>query len=384
MTRSLYTENPAEKDVSTMPSVSVKNLSVAYNKGKTMALDNLNLEIKDGEFVVFLGPSGCGKTTALLCVAGLLNPTSGSIKIGDDVVISDDKKTFVRPQERNVAMVFQEYALYPSMTVRGNMAFALENKKYPKQEIESKVASIAGMLGIEQLLDRKPAQLSGGQRQRVALGRALVRDPSLFLLDEPLGNLDAKLREQVRFELKRIQRQLGVTTIYVTHDQTEAMTLADRIVLMKDGKVVQEGTPNDLYGGPINTFVAGFVGTPRINFLTCQLLMENNRPHFVFDNSVLIGKTSLIPRLKGKEYVIGVRPSDLNLAESSDPDAIHGRVELIEPLGDEILVHFMVGDKLLVAKLDASDEGMVGGEIAVKVDAEKLHVFDSASQERVS
>jgi multiple sugar transport system ATP-binding protein len=367
-----------------MPSVSVKNLSVAYNKGKTMALDNLNLEIKDGEFVVFLGPSGCGKTTALLCVAGLLNPTSGSIKIGDDVVISDDKKTFVRPQERNVAMVFQEYALYPSMTVRGNMAFALENKKYPKQEIESKVASIAGMLGIEQLLDRKPAQLSGGQRQRVALGRALVRDPSLFLLDEPLGNLDAKLREQVRFELKRIQRQLGVTTIYVTHDQTEAMTLADRIVLMKDGKVVQEGTPNDLYGGPINTFVAGFVGTPRINFLTCQLLMENNRPHFVFDNSVLIGKTSLIPRLKGKEYVIGVRPSDLNLAESSDPDAIHGRVELIEPLGDEILVHFMVGDKLLVAKLDASDEGMVGGEIAVKVDAEKLHVFDSASQERVS
>ena len=366
-----------------MPSVRVRNLSVAYNKGKTMALDSLNLAIKDGEFCVFLGPSGCGKTTALLCIAGLLTPTAGSIKIGEDVVISDDKKTFVRPQERNIAMVFQEYALYPSMTVRGNMAFALENKKYPKHEIESKVNSIASMLSIEQLLDRKPAQLSGGQRQRVALGRALVRDPSLFLLDEPLGNLDAKLREQVRFELKRIQRRLGVTTIYVTHDQTEAMTLADRIVLMKDGKVVQEGTPNELYGRPINTFVAGFVGTPRINFLTCELSIKDEQPHFTFDHSVVLGKTSLIPKLKGRKYILGVRPSDFYLVDVSDKDAIHGQVELVEPLGDEILVHFMVGNKLLVAKLDASDESKLNKKIAVKVDAEKLHVFDGETEDRI-
>ncbi|MGI6674704.1 MAG: ABC transporter ATP-binding protein [Limnochordia bacterium] len=367
-----------------MPSVSVRNLTVAYNKGRTLALDNLNLDIRDGEFCVFLGPSGCGKTTALLCIAGLLVPTSGSIKIGDQVVISDDKKTFVRPQERNIAMVFQEYALYPSMTVRGNMAFALENKKYPREEIDRKVNSIANMLGIEQLLDRKPAQLSGGQRQRVALGRALVRDPSLFLLDEPLGNLDAKLREQVRFELKRIQRQLGVTTIYVTHDQTEAMTLADRIVLMKDGKVMQQGSPKDLYNRPINTFVAGFVGTPKINFLECGVTAKENRPYFNFGRSSLPGSPSLKAKLSGKACVIGIRPSDFALADMSNPEAIKGTVELIEPMGDEILVHFMVENHLLVGKFDAADEDRVCERVAVKVDPEKLHVFDGKTGDRIA
>lgn len=367
-----------------MPSVSVRNLTVAYNKGKTLALDKLNLDIKDGEFCVFLGPSGCGKTTALLCIAGLLMPTSGSIKIGDEVVLSEDRKTFVRPQERNIAMVFQEYALYPSMTVRGNMSFALENKKYPKHVVEEKVNTVAGMLGIEQLLDRKPAQLSGGQRQRVALGRALVRDPSLFLLDEPLGNLDAKLREQVRFELKRIQRQLGVTTIYVTHDQTEAMTLADRIVLMKDGKVVQQGSPKELYNRPINTFVAGFVGTPRINFLNCLVTVQEGVPRFSFGRSVLAGSPLMAPKLKGRSYIVGIRPSDFELVDPAEPDAIQGRVEVVEPLGDEILVHFTVENQLLVGKFSAAEEEKVNGTIAVKVDPQRLHVFDGQTEERVT
>lgn len=367
-----------------MPSVSIRNLTVAYNKGRTLALDNFNLDVEDGEFCVFLGPSGCGKTTALLCIAGLLVPTTGSIKIGDQVVISEDKKTFVAPQERNIAMVFQEYALYPSMTVRGNMSFALENKKYSKEEIERKVNSIASMLGIEQLLDRKPAQLSGGQRQRVALGRALVRDPSLFLLDEPLGNLDAKLREQVRFELKRIQRRLGVTTIYVTHDQTEAMTLADRIVLMRDGKVVQEGSPKDLYHKPINTFVAGFVGTPRINFLTCDVSVKEGRPYFAFGQSALPGSQALAVTLNGKSCVVGIRPSDFMLVDTTEPEAIKGKVEVVEPLGDEILVHFTVGDQLLVAKFDSSEEDNIDEQIAVKVDPEKMHVFRADSGDRVS
>lgn len=366
-----------------MPPVIVKNLSVVYNKGRTIALDNLNLEIKDGEFCVFLGPSGCGKTTALMCIAGLIVPTSGSIHIGDELVTSIETKTFVRPQERNIAMVFQEYALYPNMTVRGNMSFSLENRNYSKSDIDQRITEISTMLGIEQLLDRKPAELSGGQRQRVALGRSLVRDPSIFLLDEPLGNLDAKLREQVRFDLKRIQRNLGVTTVYVTHDQTEAMTLADRIVLMKDGKVVQEGTPNELYGAPKNTFVAEFVGTPRINFLDCRVSLKDGTPLFTKGKVSLTGPKSLAGRVGTKEKcIVGIRPGDFNLAELTDKGALHGRVEIIEPLGDDILVHFRVEGEHYVAKLDAALESKIGKDIALRVDAEDLHVFDAVTTER--
>lgn len=342
-----------------------------------MALDSLDLKIRDGEFCVFLGPSGCGKTTALMCIAGLIKPTAGEISIGDRLVTSEAKKAWVRPQERNIAMVFQEYALYPSMTVRGNLSFALENMKMLKSQINEKVEKTARMLGIEQFLDRKPAQLSGGQRQRVALGRALVRDPDIFLLDEPLGNLDAQLREQVRFDLKRIQRQLGVTTIYVTHDQTEAMTLADRIVLMKDGKVVQEGTPHQLYNSPRSTFVAEFVGTPKINFLTCQTKLQGGLPSFRYGNSVILGTSELTDRLElGKEYIIGIRPADFLLSKDNEQGALNCHVELIEPLGDDILVHVTLGEKLLVAKLDASLEGQISNEISLTVDPQKLHVFD--------
>lgn len=368
-----------------MPSVSVNNLRVEYNKGRTTALDDLNLEIGDGEFCVFLGPSGCGKTTALLCIAGLIVPTNGDVRVGAELVTSIAKKVFVRPQERNIAMVFQEYALYPNMTVRGNMAFSLENKKYPKDEIDRKVNRIAEMLGIQALLDRKPGQLSGGQRQRVALGRALVRDPSIFLLDEPLGNLDAKLREQVRFELKRIQRKLGVTTIYVTHDQIEAMTLADRIVLMHEGRVVQQGTPSELYRKPRNTFVAGFVGTPRINFLDCELAVNNCGSAFRFGETILVGDKELAPKLKhGRRYIIGIRPSDFVLAEPFEQNTLRGRVELIESMGDAMLVHFMVEEQILTAKLDASVEGKIEDEVIVKVDPASLHIFDGESEERVN
>ncbi|MGB4426726.1 MAG: ABC transporter ATP-binding protein [Limnochordia bacterium] len=367
-----------------MPSVSVRNLRVEYNRGKTVALDDFDLEVKDGEFCVFLGPSGCGKTTALLCIAGLIVPTDGEVKIGDELVTSVPEKVFIRPQERNIAMVFQEYALYPNMTVRGNMAFALENRKFPKDQIEKKVNEIAAMLGIEALLDRKPSQLSGGQRQRVALGRALVRDPSIFLLDEPLGNLDAKLREQVRFELKRIQRRLGVTTIYVTHDQTEAMTLADKIVLMQDGKVIQEGTPSELYRRPQNTFVAGFVGTPRINFLECTLSMDGGLPVFINEGIKFGADQALSARLQdGKRYILAIRPSDFTLTDPGDLNGIRGRVELMELLGDDLLVHFTVGEQILTAKLDAGVHDQIGDEVVVRIDPSNLHLFDGELQTRV-
>ncbi len=368
-----------------MPSVSVKDLSVTYNKGRTIALDNIDLNIEDGEFCVFLGPSGCGKTTALMCIAGLIVPDTGSIHIGDELVTDMATKTFVRPEDRNVAMVFQEYALYPNMTVRGNMSFALENRKYSKADIDSRIQDVSTMLGIESLLKRKPAELSGGQRQRVALGRALVRDPSLFLLDEPLGNLDAKLREQVRFDLKRIQRQLGVTTIYVTHDQIEAMTLADRIILMWDGEVMQEGTSDDLYLTPKNTFVAEFVGTPKINFIESRLGTKNGRPGFINGDIFLPCPKKLAGELSPEgDYVIGIRPGHFELAAEGDQDALECSVELIEPLGDDILVHFRIGKSLYAAMLEAEYKHQIEDKIALKVNPEHLHVFDAKTRERLN
>lgn len=252
-----------------MAAISIKDLSVSYNKGKSFVLDKLNLEIKDGEFCVFLGPSGCGKSTAMHCIAGLLHPVGGEIRFGEDVMTSaagkGKDKTFVPPQERNIAMVFQEYALYPNMTVRENMSFALKTKKAPREEIDKRVSYMARMLSIESLLERRPAELSGGQRQRVALARAISKSPKVFLMDEPLSNLDAKLRVNMRSELIRMHQRLGSTFIYITHDQVEAMTMGDYIAVMKDGVIMQYGTPDEIYTDPQNIFTARFIGEPGMN-----------------------------------------------------------------------------------------------------------------------
>ena len=368
-----------------MASITIKDMSVSYNKCKSFVLDKLNLEIKDGEFCVFLGPSGCGKTTAMHCIAGLLKPMKGEILFGDEVVTAPQKGIFQQPQERNIAMVFQEYALYPNMTVRKNMSFALETKKTPKEEIEKRVSAMSTMLGLDELLDRRPAELSGGQRQRVALGRALVRDPQVFLLDEPLGNLDAKLRDQVRYELKKIQTQLGVTTIYVTHDQTEAMTMADHIVLMKDGRIMQQGTPNELYDHPNSLFVASFVGTPQINKLTCRVVRENGVLKFVCGELVMqvpMELTKAMERCEGREVIVGIRPSELQL----DPDGVGeltGSVDGVEPLGDGFIVYFNVAGQVLVAKI-AGGSTKIGKTISVNVESGKIHVFDIKTEERIS
>lgn len=369
-----------------MAAITVKDMSVSYNKDKTRVLDRLNLTVKDGEFCVFLGPSGCGKSTAMHCIAGLLEPVEGSIHFGEELMTAVEggkKKTFVPPQERNIAMVFQEYALYPNMTVRKNMSFALETKKAPKEEITRRVDAMAQMLSIDHLLDRRPAELSGGQRQRVALGRALVRDPQVFLLDEPLGNLDAKLRDQVRYELKKIQTQLGITTIYVTHDQTEAMTMADHIVLMKDGYVMQEGTPNDLYDHPNCEFVAGFLGTPQINLFTCRVKEAGGSLSLDAGDFSLPVPEPILPCLKpyvNKDVHLGIRPSDLVLSEDG-PIAAH--VESIEPLGDAYLIYVRIGEKLVVYK-HAEENAPAEKELRFAPHPMKMHLFDPESEKRIN
>lgn len=370
-----------------MATITVKNMSVSYNKGKAFALKDLNLRVKDGEFCVFLGPSGCGKSTAMHCVAGLLKPFSGQILFDDKVMSSDDKKDFVPPQERNIAMVFQEYALYPNMSVRKNMSFALETKKAPKEEIQKRVDYMAKMLSIEELLDRKPAELSGGQRQRVALGRALVRDPQVFLLDEPLGNLDAKLRDQVRYELKKIQAELGITTIYVTHDQTEAMTMADQIVLLKDGHIMQEGAPDDLYDHPKNLFVAGFVGSPQINQIQCNVVETQEKDKLALDNgnfSMLVSDTHAaeLKAYVGKQVVVGIRPSDFDLCDANAPYAINAKVDLVETLGDALLLYVQVKGQALTVKISGTSSEIRQAK-TISILPSKIHVFDGNSGDRI-
>lgn len=368
-----------------MASIQIKDMSVSYNKGKSYVLDKLNLDIRDGEFCVFLGPSGCGKSTAMHCIAGLLHPVSGEIRFGDTVMTragaKGKDKVFIPPQERNIAMVFQEYALYPNMTVRENMSFALKTKKAPKEEIDKRVNYMAQMLSIEQLLDRRPAELSGGQRQRVALGRALVRDPQVFLLDEPLGNLDAKLRDQVRYELKKIQLQLGITTIYVTHDQTEAMTMADHIVLMKDGHIMQQGTPNELYDHPANEFIAGFLGTPQINIFPCEVrddVLDAGDFRLCIPQEL---RACLMP-YAGKRVDLGIRPSDFELT-SSQENAIAAHVDSIEPLGDAYLIYVRIGEKVVVFK-HTGEHAPQDRELLLTANMKKLHLFDPQTQERIN
>ena len=301
--------------------------------GGTVAVRDLSLAIADGEFMIFVGPSGCGKTTALRMVAGLEKITSGTIAIGDRV-INDDS-----PRDRDIAMVFQNYALYPHMTVQRNLGFGLKERRTPKADIERRVGEVAAMLGIEDLLKRRPAQLSGGQRQRVAMGRALVREPAAFLLDEPLSNLDAKLRVQVRGDLKRLHQRLGITTIYVTHDQVEAMTLGDRVAVMSNGVLQQLGAPQDVYDRPANLFVAGFIGSPPMNLLRAEAK----------GGVATAGDLSLsIAGLADGDVVLGLRPEHLRPALDGQPST-EFLVEVVEPLGDGVIVHGTVSGTLITA-----------------------------------
>lgn len=361
-----------------MASLSLRNIYKVY-PGDVVAVSDFNLEIEDKEFIVLVGPSGCGKSTTLRMVAGLEEITKGELYIDDKLVNN------VPPKDRDIAMVFQSYALYPHMTVYNNMAFGLKLRKMPKEEIDRRVKDAAQILGIEGLLNRKPAALSGGQRQRVALGRAIVREPKVFLMDEPLSNLDAKLRVQTRSEITKLHKRLQTTFIYVTHDQTEAMTMADHIVLMKDGHIMQQGTPNDLYDHPANEFVAGFLGTPQINIFPCDVKREDGG--LVLDAGAfrLRAPENLVDCLApyaGKKVNLGIRPSDFELVAAGAGD-ISAHVDSIEPLGDAYLIYVRVGEKVVVFKY-AGETAPVEKELALTPNMAKLHLFDPETEARIN
>jgi multiple sugar transport system ATP-binding protein len=354
----------------------------AINKwydGKVHAVKDVNLHIRDKEFVVLVGPSGCGKTTTLRMIAGLEEVSSGEIRIGARVVNA------LPPMDRDIAMVFQNYALYPHKSVYDNMAFGLQMRKFRKDEIEKRVRTAAQMLGIEALLARKPRQLSGGQRQRVALGRAIVRHPQLFLFDEPLSNLDAKLRVQMRVELKRLHKRLETTAIYVTHDQVEAMTLGDRVVVMKDGVVQQVGEPLELYARPATKFVAGFIGSPAMNFLEVSISAADgalwaSAPGFRVRVPPAHGE-----RLRahaGARATLGIRPEALRLANGSEPAeySFGASVDVVEPLGSEILLDLRVGEATMAARVDPGVRVKMHDSVRLALDPERLHFFDAATE----
>jgi multiple sugar transport system ATP-binding protein len=341
--------------------------------GKVVAVDSLDLEVKDKEFAILLGPSGCGKTTALRCIAGLETPDKGEIYIGDRLVNDLD------PKERDVAMVFQSYALYPHMTVFRNLAFPLENMKVPKDEIKTKVRQAAELLQIEMLLDRKPKQLSGGQRQRVALGRAIVRDPYVFLMDEPLSNLDAKLRVYMRAELKKLQKELGVTTIYVTHDQVEAMTMGDKITILNQGVLQQTGTPDEIYSHPSNMFVAGFIGSPPTNFFHCHLTQEGALDSGEFVCRLPEDLAEAAGEGTSDEIVLGVRPQDVLIHKDKKrkgQDLIKAVLDVVEPLGDMTILDLRVGRYLVKAAVSPDFKAELGEELWITFQTNKIHIFD--------
>jgi len=364
--------------------VILKNLVKQFKN--VTAVDDMNLEIDDKEFLVLVGPSGCGKTTALRMIAGLEEVTSGEIYIGGRLVNE------VSPKDRDIAMVFQNYALYPHMSVYDNMAFGLQLRKLPKKDIQIRVNEAAQLLGLADLLQRKPKQLSGGQRQRVALGRAIVREPAVFLMDEPLSNLDAKLRVQTRAELIKLHRRLGITTIYVTHDQVEAMTMGDRIVVMNVGVVQQVDTPLSLYNHPANMFVAGFIGTPSMNFLPAKVVKEGDSLFIdggCFKVKTPAEKGEALADYAGEEVIFGVRPEDIfdrnlaGLVRATPENTIEAMVDVIEPMGSIVTVYLSMGDNDLVATIDAETQIKEGARVELALDMAKTHVFDKATEKAV-
>ncbi|HEY8417585.1 MAG TPA: sn-glycerol-3-phosphate ABC transporter ATP-binding protein UgpC [Limnochordales bacterium] len=365
-----------------MARVVLENVTKRY--GNVVAVNKANLVIEDEEFVVLVGPSGCGKSTTLRMIAGLEEITEGNIYIGDRLVND------VPPKDRDIAMVFQNYALYPHMNVYDNMAFGLKLRKFPKHEIDRRVREAARMLGIENLLDRKPKQLSGGQRQRVAVGRAIVREPAAFLMDEPLSNLDAKLRVQMRAELSKLHNRLRTTTIYVTHDQTEAMTMGDRIVVMKDGYIQQVGAPLEIDESPSNVFVAGFIGSPAMNFLNAVLRKDGDDVLVdcqAFRLKVPQSKLQQNPRILeylNKRVIFGIRPEDIDdaqlLPEEKRQQAITARVDVTEPMGAEVYAYFSVGEHTFIARLDSATKAKDGEPHQVVFNMEKMHLFDAETE----
>ena len=368
-----------------MANVVLKGLTKTFKN--VVAVNNVDLEIQDKEFLVLVGPSGCGKTTALRMVAGLEEVTDGEIFI-DDRLVND-----VSPKDRDIAMVFQNYALYPHMSVYDNMAFGLKLRKVPKPEIKRRVNEAADLLGLGELLERKPKQLSGGQRQRVALGRAIVREPKVFLMDEPLSNLDAKLRVQTRAELIKLHRRLGITTIYVTHDQVEAMTMGDRIVVMKDGLVQQVDAPLGLYNHPSNMFVAGFIGTPAMNFLDVKLEDGSGEVYAngdCFRVKIPAEKTGQLQGYIGKEVVFGVRPEDIfdkdicQLIKPSQDNMARAVVDVIEPMGPIMTTYLTCGDHSLIATIDAETKIQEGKESDFVFDMSRTHLFDKETEQALT
>lgn len=368
-----------------MANVTLKDICKSYDNGFN-AVKNVNIDIKDKEFVVLVGPSGCGKSTTLRMIAGLEEISSGQLHIGDKLVNDID------PKDRDIAMVFQNYALYPHLTVYDNMAFALKLRKMPKSEIDKKVKDAAKILDLTHLLDRKPKALSGGQRQRVALGRAIVRNPKVFLMDEPLSNLDAKLRTSMRTEITKLHKSLGTTFIYVTHDQVEAMTMADRIVVMKDGIVQQIATPQEIYDAPNNMFVAGFIGAPQMNFIDVKLIEENGEIFAKNDYlniklnkgecGVLIEKNYI-----GKEVVLGIRPEDIHIedifVDNSLDSVFEATVEIGELMGAEIYAYLKSGDDSIIARFDGRYRVNMGDKLKLAMDKHRIHIFDKETQEAI-
>jgi multiple sugar transport system ATP-binding protein len=363
-----------------MAQVVLRDINKFYDS--VQAVKDVNLQIRDKEFVVLVGPSGCGKTTTLRMIAGLEAITAGTISIDGQVVNE------LAPMDRDIAMVFQNYALYPHMSVYDNMAFGLKMRKFPRREIAARVQEAADILGIGELLRRKPRQLSGGQRQRVALGRAIVRHPRVFLFDEPLSNLDAKLRVQMRVELKKLHQRLGTTAVYVTHDQVEAMTLGDRVVVMKDGLVQQVGEPLELYNSPANKFVAGFIGSPAMNFAKVTMMDGSGRLIAKNGGMEIEVPNRLADRLRpqiGRQMTLGIRPEDLRVATSSDPPGLtfSSKVEVVEQLGSEILLDVRVGEETMVAAVDPTIRAKVAEQLRLAVNPERLHFFDATTEEAI-